>query len=612
MSDFCEKLLPILLSVTLLGVAGCASLDIPADSCPPDTQALENCPPLDAVDDAQIQRLYEYRTWRKPSEIERDPIKLGKQAEIPERSARVKYIGTSQGDAITSLAAKIWMIENAQHTVDLMYYIFTPDLAGKAMLGALCDAVERGVDVRFMVDSLGSIGLSGSDIKALESCVVDAGFLKTATGSTTIYRARAQTVVFNAISKIFVNWNRRSHDKILVVDGMFADKAAVMTGGRNISLSYYGILADGSHNPDTYNDAEILLRTGKNAADEDFPVGAVADIYYTLLYFFKNNKRVRPTRLGDAELTYKENRQAFRESLAALKALPAMQEKLAQMPDYFSIGFHDAEVRLAHEFGNLVNKRVVTEAMNNLEKNPNSIVYVLREADDRDISRARLVSPYLFLARYEDKEGNVVHDDAANILSWLKRDPHYEVEIITNSVLTSDNVGAQAVIDMDTAPRLLLTEDMQARWLEKSDLSELNAELMSSEEWQEMISHPRLRVYETGRLDDVLLGGGTDYGKLHAKFIVVDDTGFVGTANFDYRSRLFNNEMGFFFESPGLAEDMNDDFDSLVEKSYLWGSPEWLEMRRQTGELPGMKGYSVRNQRSLYKTLKATGLLWLF
>ena len=34
-----------------------------------------------------------------------------------------------------------------------------------------------------------------------------------------------------------------------------------MTGGRNMSMSYYGITEDGSPNPDTYMDAEILLRS---------------------------------------------------------------------------------------------------------------------------------------------------------------------------------------------------------------------------------------------------------------------------------------------------------------------------------------------------------------
>ena len=53
-------------------------------------------------------------------------------------------------DALKSLAAKLWMIENAEYTVDVMYYIFKRDTVGYAVLGALCNAVKRGVDVRIM------------------------------------------------------------------------------------------------------------------------------------------------------------------------------------------------------------------------------------------------------------------------------------------------------------------------------------------------------------------------------------------------------------------------------------------------------------------------------
>ena len=126
-----------------------------------------------------------------------------------------------------------------------------------------------------------------------------------------------------------------------------------------------------------------------------------------------------------------------------------------------------------------------------------------------------------------------------------------------------------------------------------------------------MVAHPQITIYETGRLDDVVLGGDTEYGKLHAKYVIADDLGFVGTANFDYRSRLYNNEMGFFFEGEALAEDINRDFDALIELSYRWGSPEWLEMRERARTLPSLKGWSVRSQRSIYKFLRATGLQWL-
>jgi phosphatidylserine/phosphatidylglycerophosphate/cardiolipin synthase-like enzyme len=123
-----------------------------------------------------------------------------------------------------------------------------------------------------------------------------------------------------------------------------------------------------------------------------------------------------------------------------------------------------------------------------------------------------------------------------------------------------------------------------------------------------MVNHPRLHVYETGRLDDRSLGGDVDYGKLHAKYIVMDNAGFIGTTNFDDRSGLINNEMGFFFLNRELADDLHADFELLKSRSYRWGSPEWLEFRRQVFEQGGLKGTTGESQRGIYKSLKAVGL----
>ena len=119
-------------------------------------------------------------------------------------------------------------------------------------------------------------------------------------------------------------------------------------------------------------------------------------------------------------------------------------------------------------------------------------------------------------------------------------------------------------------------------------------------------------MYEAGRLDAAALGGENHYGKLHAKFFLQNEIGFIGTSNFDYRSRLFNNEMGFFFRSGPLAEDLNADFEILKANAYLWGSPEWLELRSKVMDAGGMKGVAAGSQRATYRFLRATGLDWYF
>ena len=135
-----------------------------------------------------------------------------------------------------------------------------------------------------MVDSVGSFDPTHLDLKALETCAGDAGFMRNAQGQVTTKRARVQAVIFNAISKS--QFNRRSHDKLLIVDGHSPEHAAVITGGRNISVDYYGINEDGTRDPTAFRDVEILLKSKKDG-DTGHTVGGVSEIYYSLLFLHK-------------------------------------------------------------------------------------------------------------------------------------------------------------------------------------------------------------------------------------------------------------------------------------------------------------------------------------
>jgi len=599
--------------VFLLLLGACAVTPVPV-ACPAGTQQLPDCPPPGAVADPFIDEVYEARTWVPARELDVDPVEFGKEYEIPVQHARAKFLGPDDHAAIDSLAAKLWMIENAEHTIDFTYYIFKADLVGYAMLGAMCDAVRRGVDVRVTVDSAGSIsGLTHTPLRALATCAEDAGFMRDRQGRITTRKARVQVVIFNAISKLG-NPNRRSHDKLLVKDGRFEGKSAVMTGGRNISEDYYGILGDGSPDPDPFRDAEIVMRSAVGAVEEDVTVGELSAGYAGLLFLMPFNKRLSPSGMATAQGRYSRERKKARDSLHRLKNYDYFKPHLAEMDGFMSSGFRDSRVRLTHELGNLTDRKVVVDAEANLERNPNSILYVLGQiANEMPEARSlRIVSPYLFLAEYRNRDGTLVRDEAEEFRQWLDDHPDAELEIISNSVLTSDNFPAQSVIDMETAPRLLLPPELREAWLGLKAGEETTAALVNSETWRELVNHPRLRVYETGRLDSVLLGNGDrSYGKLHAKFFIAHDVGFVGTTNFDYRSRLLNNEMGFYFRDDELAADINASFDALVAISYRWGSPEWLELRRQVMELKGMKGSSTRKQRSWYKFFKKSGIIWL-
>ncbi len=107
--------IPLLL-VVIATLSACATYRVAPDDCPDGTQKLEGCPPLGAVDDAEIGQLFVERTWVDPAELDIDPIALGRDAEIPINRADAKFIGSTDAGGLTSLAAKMWRLQSVEKT----------------------------------------------------------------------------------------------------------------------------------------------------------------------------------------------------------------------------------------------------------------------------------------------------------------------------------------------------------------------------------------------------------------------------------------------------------------------------------------------------------------
>ncbi|WP_220718954.1 phospholipase D-like domain-containing protein [Agarivorans litoreus] len=561
-----------------------------------------------AINDSWTSQQLEDRRWRAADELDQDYLKLASETELPSQPATVKVVGSATEEAIKSLAVKIHLIEHAQHSVDLAYYIFTPDLSGNAILGALCEAVMRGVDVRIMVDSLGSLSMEHGDLKGLIECAKSAGFVKARNGEVTNNRARVQAVVFNALTNVSSDANRRSHDKLLIVDGAYPDKAWVMTGGRNVSLHYYGLDHHGKVDPNAFKDLEVLIRPLADANKDSSPA-QLSEYYYSVLFSKPGNKRLSTL------FPYTAKMKQSLDTLAKLKTNTEFATAYQTVAQYLQEDFSPVDTRFAHELDNLSSTDLVSNYSTNKKANANSISGILARVafGDIDVTTIRVVSPYLFLQSDLLKEEGVLAKDVNTTLEWLEKDPERRIEVITNSVLTSDNFFTQAVIDMHTVPSMLMSSEMREIWLDSDlDLHENNSAFIESAEWQALVNHPRIFFYQLGKPDAVSLGGNTYYGKLHAKFIVVDEFAFVGTTNLDFRSLLYNNEVGFFFQGEAFVGRLIQEFEKLKSQSSRWGSSEWLEMREKLREQGGMKGITTNNQRSIYKVLDKTGLKYQF
>jgi len=117
------------------------------------------------------------------------------------------------------LAALLRLVDQAQRTVDLAFYIYEPDSVGAQVRDSLVRAAERGVRVRLVVDGFGTNA--------------DAEFFAPLTGAGGELRIFSQ------------GWTRhyliRNHQKMLIADGERA-----MLGGFNIADDYFsGTHAEG-------------------------------------------------------------------------------------------------------------------------------------------------------------------------------------------------------------------------------------------------------------------------------------------------------------------------------------------------------------------------------
>ncbi len=127
------------------------------------------------------------------------------------------------GDA--AYPAMIDAIDRAEKTVTLCTYIFANDKAGRRFIEALQRAVARGVDVRVLIDYVGS----RYSFPPVEH---------------TLRRHGVRTALFMPTLKLWRTkyMNLRSHRKILVVDGRIG-----FTGGANIRAD--NLVAEQPHEP---------------------------------------------------------------------------------------------------------------------------------------------------------------------------------------------------------------------------------------------------------------------------------------------------------------------------------------------------------------------------
>nr|BDT26933.1 phospholipase D-like domain-containing protein [Bacteriovorax sp. HI3] len=478
-------------------------------------------------------------------------------------------------DAREGYLAKIMMIRNAKKTIDLSYYIFKDDDTGKAILHELRLAIKRGVKVRILVDSSGSIAKAPfyDDIKAL--IALSGRAVLDEYGNPTGEYAHAEAMLFNPVFNIrahVANWvktihnlfasenekiplatftiNRRSHDKILLIDAHSETDSMAIIGGRNIADRYYSVNS-GEDNP--ILDAEILIK-GLATKDENGNIQNSLEDHYNKIYFYLANKNFE-------NFLFKTNRaqvkKEFKEMRVSAKNLfdedGPLHEQLKQMEEdkFLETDFEDGLISIINEIQNLSRTKIflAPQGAHN-KKNGNSLVAKLHAEIAKAEDTVDIVSPYFWIP----------DEEIEFLIDWAKKHPHRKVRIFSNSITTTDNIIAQSMVDATFQETII--KRIKGTPYEK-----------------------QFEIYSYGRIDDEILGGDKRYGFLHAKLVITDNKVVtVSTSNLDPISRHLNSEVGTTIENlPKNSKNLQKlvkYIDDLEKNSTLWGSAEWEEIRR--------------------------------
>ncbi|MEZ5646091.1 MAG: phospholipase D family protein [Burkholderiaceae bacterium] len=129
-------------------------------------------------------------------------------------------------DPLEAFAARMRLVNAAERSLDVQYYIWRPDTTGSLLLDALWQAADRGVRVRLLLDDN---GVDGMDTLLAAADLHDHIEVRLFNP----YPNRS----FKALGYLtnFSRLNRRMHNKALIADGQ-----AAIVGGRNVGDAYFG------------------------------------------------------------------------------------------------------------------------------------------------------------------------------------------------------------------------------------------------------------------------------------------------------------------------------------------------------------------------------------
>ena len=451
------------------------------------------------------------------------------------------------------------MIDAAERTLDLQYFIFRGDETGRLLTDGLLRAADRGVRVRVLVDD-GDTLTGDEQISALDTHPN----IQVRIFNPFAYRGhsrlrRGLEFMFHA-SRL----DYRMHNKLLVVDN-----AVALVGGRNIGNQYFQMDPESQFADDDVLAAGPIAMRLSATFDEfwnsPFAIPAAA------LDRHQSSAHALTERRGRAAGRSEQQMQTLNSDGIDYAARVASGEPYA--------GVLSGRLPLVWAQAEVVSDSPDKKNIESGNRRGRLMARSVLKAAGAAQSEVLIVTPYLVPAA----------DEFALLRNLRMR--QVQVRILTNSLESTPDPVAQAGYVKYRIP--LLKEGVE--------LHELRA----------LLGNTR------GSGQTAVVSRYGNYG-LHAKLFVFDrEKLFIGSMNFDQRSKHLNTEIGVIIDSPELAQQTAMRFERMVQPgnayALSWHAPGTgrSQLAWDSQENGNAVEYTREPARSEWQRLEQSLLSWL-
>jgi cardiolipin synthase C len=450
-------------------------------------------------------------------------------------------------DAREALAARLVLADAAQRSLDVQYFIWNKDMAGKVLVERLFRAADRGVRVRLLLDDLGTMP-SDDVLLTIDSHpnIAVRMFNPVAMRSLRVLGMAAE----------FARINKRMHNKSFTADGQIA-----IVGGRNIGDEYFGAHA------------------GANFVDLDVAViGPVVKEVSDAFDLYWNHRASVPIAALSRKDTTPGKFAGKRAALSAHHTTAEESEYARSLRDSrFSRQLKSRSVAYAWGPATIVNDhpdKVLTSSANT----ETHLAPQLREVVDKTKHELFLVSPYF-----------VPGNEGVAMLAGV-RQRGARVVVITNSLASTDGVPVHSGY---RRYRKALVEAGVELYEVKPTATSLRRRSGGS------------------MFGSKGAGGSSGAGLHAKTFAFDRQIGFIGSYNLDPRSSRLNTEMGVFFDCPTLAKRLPVETGPHLASSAYRVELDGHRLVWVTREGDRELRYTSEPDASLSKRFKARVLSWL-